>query len=96
VVSCVKGQIWKGGKPNYGGGRHGSLWWRMLCNIRGRVGSWFKDNTRRVVGDGHNTYFWTNNWVGEIPLRIKFCRLFDLVVHRECLVGEMSLLGWEE
>ena len=86
-------------KARYGeeGGRHGSLWWRMLCNIRRGVGmgvaSWFEDYTHRVVGDVRNTYFWTDNWVVRIPLRIKFCRLFDLVVHCECSVEEMTSLG---
>jgi len=50
------------------GDRHGSLWWRTMCNIRGGtgmgVGIWFDDNTHQVVGDGRNIYFWTDNWVG--------------------------------
>lgn len=83
-----------------GGGIHGSLWWRVLCNIRGgegtRVGNWFEDYIRRVVGDAKNTFFWTNNWVGGVPLRNKFHQLFYLVVHRECSVADMTVLSWEE
>lgn len=43
-----------------------------------------------------NTFFWTDNWVGGVPLRTKFHRLFDLAVHRECLVADMAVLGCEE
>ncbi|AET00285.1 hypothetical protein MTR_5g090360 [Medicago truncatula] len=36
------------------GGRHSSAWWRSLCRftegIDEGVGSWFENNTRRVVG----------------------------------------------
>lgn len=82
------------------GVRRASGWWRTMCEIREGVGSgvgnWFVDNTRRVVGNGHCTYCWTNNWVGRVPLRIKFRRLFDLALNRECTVEEMAVLGWEE
>lgn len=71
-----------------------------MCNIRGgigmRVGCWFEDNTSREVGDGRNIYFWTDNWVGGVPLGIKFRRLFDLAVHPKSSVAEMAALGWEE
>ena len=60
------------------------------------VGSWFEDNTRRIVSDGRDTLFWHNIWVGEIPLRIKFPRLYDLAVNKECSVEEMGRLGWED
>ena len=36
------------------------------------VGSWFEDNVRRVVGGGRDTCFWTDNWVGGVPLRVRF------------------------
>lgn len=82
------------------GVRRASGWWRTMCEIREGVGSgvgnWFVDNTRRVVGNGHCTYCWANNWVGRVPLRIKFRRLFDLALNRECTVEEMAVLGWEE
>jgi len=54
------------------------------------VGNWFDENTRRVVGDGHNTLFWFGNWVGERPLCLQFPRLFNLAVNRECSVEEMA------
>jgi len=81
------------------GGKHGSLWWRMLCNVRGGVGegvgNWFDENIRWVVGDGLGTLFWYDHWVGESPLRFKYPRLFD-VVYKECTMAEMEREGWED
>jgi hypothetical protein len=34
------------------------------------VGSWFDDNIRRVVGNGRNTFFLTDNWLGGAPLKL--------------------------
>jgi len=59
------------------------------------VESWFDRNVRRMVGDGRTTLFWFDHWVGEMPLRIKFSRLFDLAINKECMVEEMASLGWE-
>jgi len=50
---------------------------------------WFDDNIRRVIGDGRNTLFWHDNWVGDTPLRVKFPRLFDLAVSKEYSVEDM-------
>ena len=81
------------------GGRCGSSWWRTLYHIRSGVGEgvgrWFEENTRRVVGDAHNTLFWFDNWVVERPLSLKFPRLFHLPVNKDCSVEEMTNLGWE-
>lgn len=72
------------------------------------VSRWFDDNIRRVVGGDRNTLFWHDNWVGEIPLRIKFPRLFDLLSVRSVQwrlgwedggtgwVWRLTLLAWEE
>ena len=58
------------------GGRDSSLWWRMISGICGGVGmgvgSWFEDIVCRVVGGGSNTFFWKDNWVGGVPLRVRF------------------------
>jgi len=72
----------------------------MLCKVRDGVGlgigSWFEDNIRRVVGNGRNTFFWTDNWLGGVPLRLQFSRLFELSVRKDCTVEDMARLGWEE
>jgi len=80
------------------GCRHCSSWWQLMCRAREGLGEgvrrWFDENVRRVVGDGRNTFFWYDNWVGEIPLRFKFPRLFDLAVSKESSVEDMWRLGW--
>jgi len=48
----------------------------------------------RVVGGGGSTFFWTNNWVGEVSLWVKFPRLFDLVVDKWVTVHQMENRGW--
>ena len=81
-------------------GREISSWWQMMCGIRNGVGfgvgSWFEDNVRRVVGRGGDTYFWTDNWVGGVPLRVRFPRLFELNENRWETVENMERRGWEE
>jgi len=42
------------------------------------AGSWVDDNVRRVISGGGATYFWTDNWVGGVPLQVRFPCLFDL------------------
>jgi len=69
VASSLKGEV--------RGGRDSSVLWRMLSDIHSGVGvgveSWFKENVRRVMGDGSSTYFRLDNWVGGAPLRVQFC-----------------------
>jgi hypothetical protein len=40
------------------------------------------------VGDGNDTLFWQDIWVGEIPLKIKFPRLYELALNKECSVAK--------
>jgi len=83
-----------------GGGKSALGWWRMMCNVRegvgSGVGSWFDDNSRRVVGNGRSTFFWTDNWLGGVPLKIQLNCLYELSVHKECSVEDMARMGWEE
>jgi len=48
-----------------------------------------------VVGNGCQTFFWTGNWLGGVPLKLQFSRLYELSVHKDCLVEEMARMGWE-
>ena len=78
----------------------GKWGWRMMivCHIcEGLgvgVGNWFDNNLRRMVGDGRNTLFWYDTWIGDCPLRLKFPRLFDLALEKESMVREMESRGW--
>ncbi|GAU45353.1 hypothetical protein TSUD_84760 [Trifolium subterraneum] len=80
------------------GGRRGSSWWRVIAGIReggGEAGGgWFGEHVLRRVGDGSDTFFWTDPWVDGIPLCERFGRLYALAETKLCTVAEMSSLGW--
>ncbi|GAU49412.1 hypothetical protein TSUD_374310 [Trifolium subterraneum] len=80
------------------GGRSGSSWWREIARIRDGVadigGGWFGETVVRKVGDGVETFFWTDPWLEEIPLCERFRRLFDLTVNKSSTVAECFSLGW--
>lgn len=46
------------------------------------------------MGDGTCTFFWTDMWLGEVILRDRFRRLFDLTKDRIVTVVDMFALGW--
>ena len=73
------------------GGRDGSLWWRDIWLLREDV--WFNSHVSRSVGDGNNTLFWTDVWVGGVSLRDRFSRLLDLSTLKEVTVTAMCSLG---
>jgi len=91
VLKARYGEV---GGRNKEGGSDASLWWRLICHVREGVGTgvgnWFDGNTRRVVGNGRNTFFWTDNWLGGVPLKLQFNRLYELSWHKECLVEDMA------
>ncbi|GAU40603.1 hypothetical protein TSUD_28090 [Trifolium subterraneum] len=80
-------------------GRSGSSWWREIVRIRDGVdglgGGWFGEGVLKKVGDGTETFFWTDPWLGGTPLCVRFGRLFDLAVHKSNTVAEMWSLGWD-
>lgn len=51
------------------------MWWRDV-EVLSRE-EWFRDIVKCGVGDGESTLFWSDVWVGEVSLRVKFPRLFD-------------------
>ncbi|KAL8527231.1 hypothetical protein ACS0TY_005202 [Phlomoides rotata] len=68
-----------------------SSWWRdVVRNTMEEKGMWFKDRLERVIGDGKNTLFWEDNWVGGEVLRAKFPRLFRLSRDKDGSVGDMG------
>lgn len=78
----------------------GSAWWMEIANMRDGVGSvvgtWFPDNVRLKVGNGADTLFWFDRWVGDIPFHVRFRRLFDLSDNKFLTVAQMFHLGWGE
>jgi len=47
------------------------------------------------VGDGADTLFWHDPWLGGVPFRVRFRRHFDLAVDKSCTVSHMESRGWE-
>jgi hypothetical protein len=47
----------------------------------------------RKVGDGTDTFFWTDPWVGGIPLCERFGRLFDIAATKSPLQEYWSFHG---
>jgi hypothetical protein len=74
------------------------VWWREIVKIQDGVGveggNWFEDNITKSVGNGFDTFFWSDCWVGSMKLRERFRRLYDLSIHKDKTVGEMRALGW--
>jgi hypothetical protein len=62
----------------------GSQFWRCLNKIK----HFFKLGSRFVVGNDRKTFFWTDCWLGESPLAVRFPRLFDICASKEILVAE--------
>jgi len=82
------------------GTRLGSAWWREIVKIRDGIGdeggSWFAESITKHIGNGFNTFFWSDFWVGMVTFMEKFRRLYDLSIHQNLTVGEMHALDWGE
>lgn len=76
------------------GGRDGSVWWWNIAGLRSE--GWFFNNVSRLLGDGTNVLFWTDIWLGELSLRDRFSRLYELSLFKEESVATMKALGWDE
>jgi len=64
------------------------------ASSEGANGGWFGERVSKVVGDGKNTFFWFDNWVGDVPLCRRFSHLFDLATNKFVIVADMCDLGW--
>ena len=74
------------------GGCEASVWWRDLSALRSE--EWFQGNVSMFVGDGKNTLFWSDVWVGGMSFRDLFNRLYELLVLKSESVFNMHSLGW--
>jgi hypothetical protein len=43
-----------------------------------------------------STFFWTDKWIGDVPLCDWYSRLYALAEKPLCSVAEMHHLGWDE
>jgi len=66
---------------------------RVRDGCGGVGGEWFSDCVTKVLGNGRNTNFWTDSWLGGIALSVWFRRLFNLSVNKHSTVEDMFVLG---
>ncbi|XP_024630905.2 uncharacterized protein [Medicago truncatula] len=75
------------------GGRSVSCWWSEVRRLRDGVGDggsgWFGDQVLRRVGDAVVTSFWSDRWIGEAPLCVRFRRLFELTENKSMSVADL-------
>jgi len=74
------------------GGCAASAWWQVISTMRSE--EWFRGNVSRSLGNGKNTLFWTDAWVGGVSFSVRFNRLYELSVLKSVSVFDMHLLGW--
>lgn len=78
-----------------------SLWWRDLHTMDKDWNfppSWFADSVRLKLGNGSNVAFWKDTWVGTVPLRELFPRLFQIASFKDITVEGAGLWNnnsWE-
>jgi hypothetical protein len=78
------------GMVQFGKGRY------LHDGVRVAASGWFADNLWCNVGNGATTLFWLDRWVGDVPLRDMFRRLFELFDTKMSYVAQMVALGWGE
>ena len=74
----------------------GSLWWRELKAIWSMEewGREFDDRFNWKVGNGKESRFWEDKWVGDLELKNKFPRLYSLCRDKDELLECCGV--WEE
>ncbi|MCI22479.1 pantothenate synthetase, partial [Trifolium medium] len=68
-----------------------SHWWKDICDLENCVESknWVAEMISRSIGNGANTCFWSDLWIGDSLLCVKFPRLFSLSLQKEAKVREL-------
>jgi hypothetical protein len=69
---------------------YASLWWKDVCSIGVNITqNWFAQNLEKKLGNGINTSFWNDNWVGNFSLKDRFPRLFSISTQKEAMVTDL-------
>ena len=68
---------------------------KIRDGVAGDDGGWFGERVSKVIGDGKSTFFWYDNWLGDVSLCRRFGRLFDLATNKLISVADIYVLGWE-
>jgi hypothetical protein len=71
--------------------RTASTWWRDICDLDKNT-NWFADAVVKRVRDGALTSFWCEKWVGDLPLKNRFPRIFSISNQQTATV--FSLGSW--
>lgn len=86
-------ELWGEGANN---GEKGSSWWRNI----GRSGEssfsvdWFKDGLHRCLGKGDETKFWEDKWLGNMPFKGVYPRLFQISKYKNFLIQDCG--SWKD
>jgi hypothetical protein len=59
-----------------------------------KVSPFFYRCCRKKVGNGENTMFWEDVWLGNIPFRERFARLYNLTFSINFMVAKVFKEGW--
>jgi hypothetical protein len=69
--------------------RVASTWWRDIC-VLDKNSNWFADAVEKRVRDGVLTSFWNEKWLGDIPLYLRFPRIFSVSSQQTATVSSMG------
>ncbi|PNX78255.1 ribonuclease H [Trifolium pratense] len=65
-----------------------STWWRDICSIGTNLETnWFLDEVVKKMGNGAQTSFWKDKWIGDVSFYDKFPRLYSISTQKEDLVA---------
>jgi hypothetical protein len=71
-----------------------SNWWKDICDLEGCVESknWVAESVSRTIGNGATTRFWSEKWIGDSLLCVKFPRLFLISNQKEATISELAVV----
>ncbi|MCH79402.1 LINE-1 reverse transcriptase like [Trifolium medium] len=77
--------------------RMASLWWKDICDLEACVDSrnWVAEMITRSLGNGASTRFWSDKWIGDSLLSVKFPRLYSLSTQKEATVRDLVVVVGE-
>ena len=60
-----------------------SPFWKGLMRVKAAL----FNRTKFIVGDGNDTRFWDDTWLGDTPLALQYPTLYRIVQRRDALVA---------
>jgi hypothetical protein len=69
-----------------------SVWWKDICSIGVNLDSnWFAQGVKKIIGNGNQTTFWSDFWLGFVRLQIVLPRLYSIAIQKDCTVADMRI-----